>query len=310
MADIMPLKLLTKTIITDDFCILHLCADSPLPEFTPGAHISLETPFGWRNYSLANLSDGKSWQLAIKAEREGRGGSVWINDSLEQGMLINCQPPSNSFDLKEADDYLLIAGGIGITPILSMARHLDYIGKGYTLIFCVRDIDAAPLYDEVSTLNGNIIIHADNGLEDNFFDFWPLLETPNNKFIYCCGPKFLMEDIADMTGHWPSHQIYFEDFKPVESVRPDDQPFDIQIGSSDQLIHVPADKTALETLRHAGFDLRSSCESGTCGTCRTRYLDGEVIHHDLVLTDKEKQDYVMLCVSRARKTLKIDLSSK
>ncbi|MGB2028497.1 MAG: PDR/VanB family oxidoreductase [Candidatus Puniceispirillaceae bacterium] len=308
MDNIIPLELVSKTRVGKDFCILNLEAETPLLDHGPGAHISLKTPSGWRNYSLASLSDGKSWQVAVKAERTGRGGSVWITDSLEPGMMIDAQPPSNSFPLEDADDYLLIAGGIGITPILSMARQLDRQGKRYELIYCVRDNDTAVFRDEVAALNGAVTIHADNGSEDEFFDFWPLLETPDKKLVYCCGPKFLMEDIADMSGHWPSHQIHFEDFKPVERVRPDDKPFDIQINNSDQKIYVPADKTALEALRDAGFDLRSSCESGTCGTCRVRHLSGEVIHHDLVLSGDQKEKFMMLCVSRGAETIEIDIS--
>ena len=295
-----------KSGISSDFCTLRLQLEGGPRTFTPGSHTSLQTPFGWRNYSLANLADGDTWELGIKAERDGRGASSWIVDTLKEGDYIQCQEPNNTFPLKDADDYLLIAGGIGITAVLPMAKALDRAGRAYQFIYCVRDRQHAAFVDDVESLQGDITIHCDEGEEDQFFDFWPLVETPDTRLIYCCGPKIMMEDLEDMTGHWPEHQINFEDFKPVEIIKPDDAPFKVQLKSGEQFDVGPTE-TILQVLRSHGLETRSSCESGTCGSCRTRYLAGKIEHRDLVLTDVEKSRDVMICVSRGEGVVLLDV---
>ena len=295
-----------KSGISSDFCTLRLQLEGGARTFTPGSHTSLQTPFGWRNYSLANLADEDTWELGIKAERDGRGASSWIVDTLKEGDYIQCQAPNNTFPLKDADDYLLIAGGIGITAVLPMAKALDRAGRAYQFIYCVRDRQHAAFVDDVELLQGDIMIHCDEGEEDQFFDFWPLVETPDTRLIYCCGPKIMMEDLEDMTGHWPEHQINFEDFKPVEIIKPDDAPFKVELQSGEQFDVGPTE-TILQVLRSNGLDTRSSCESGTCGSCRTRYLAGKIEHRDLVLTDVEKSRDVMICVSRGEGVVLLDV---
>jgi len=295
-----------KSGISIDFCTLRLQLEGGPRTFTPGSHTSLQTPFGWRNYSLANLADGDTWELGIKAERGGRGASSWIVDTLKEGDYIQCQAPKNTFPLKDADTYLLIAGGIGITAVLPMAKALDRAGRAYQFIYCVRDRQHAAFVDDVESLHGDITIHCDEGEEDRFFDFWPLVETPDTRLIYCCGPKIMMEDLEDMTGHWPEHQINFEDFKPVEIIKPDDAPFKVELKSGEQFDVGPTE-TILQVLRSHGLETRSSCESGTCGSCRTRYLAGKIEHRDLVLTDVEKSRDVMICVSRGEGVVLLDV---
>lgn len=295
-----------KSRISSDFCTLKLQLEGEPHVFTPGSHTSMQTPFGWRNYSLANLCDGNIWQLGIKAERHGRGASSWIVDVLEEGETINCKVPENTFPLNDANNYLLIAGGIGITAVLPMARALDQTKKSYQFIYCLRDRESAAFVKEVESLQGDVIIHADEGEEEDFFDFWPLVETPDDRLIYCCGPKILMEDLEDMTGHWPAHQVNFEDFKPVDVIKSDDTSFVVELKDG-RLFDVGPTETILQVLRSNGLETRSSCESGTCGSCRTRYLDGEIDHRDLVLTENEKHQDLMICVSRANGVVVLDV---
>ena len=304
--EVLKAVVVEKSGISSDFCTLRLQLEGGARTFTPGSHTSLQTPFGWRNYSLANLADGDIWELGIKAERDGRGASSWIVDTLKEGDYIQCQSPNNTFPLKDADDYLLIAGGIGITAVLPMAKALDRAGRAYQFIYCVRDRQHAAFVDDVELLQGDITIHCDEGEEDQFFDFWPLVETPDTRLIYCCGPKIMMEDLEDMTGHWPEHQINFEDFKPVEIIKPDDAPFKVELKSGEQFDVGPTE-TILQVLRSHGLETRSSCESGTCGSCRTRYLAGKIEHRDLVLTDVEKSRDVMICVSRGEGVVLLDV---
>ena len=276
-----------------------------LPAFTPGAHIGVKTPAGsMRQYSLINdPANRKIYQLGIKTEKAGRGGSLSMAEKLKEGDLVQTLPPENNFELVKAAQYLFIAGGIGITPILCMCRTL--LSQGHTnitLVYCTREPASTFFHEEISSFSTQIktIIHHDNGDPAQALDFWPLLEAPDNRHIYCCGPKPLIEDIMDMTGHWPEHQIHFEDFKPVDTVRSDDTEFSVFLKHSNTRHLIPENQSILETLRSAGYELRSSCESGTCGSCKTALLAGEVDHRDLVLTETERKTSVMICVSRAK----------
>jgi phthalate 4,5-dioxygenase reductase subunit len=272
-----------------------------LPSFTPGAHITVETPDGaMRRYSLVN--DGTApteYVIAVKREPNSRGGSASMHERAVAGAALTVEAPENEFELVESDKYLLIAGGIGITPILAMARHLSRIGKQFEIIYCTRTAEDAAYLDEVRSLR-NVTIHHDRGNLDNVYDFWDRLAKPGNEHIYCCGPSGLMDEIKALTGHWSDGRVHFEDFNPVSVVRDDDVPFKVTLSKTQQTIEVPADRSILEALRDAGIHTVSSCESGTCGTCKCRLIAGEVEHRDHVLMDEEKSDYIMICVSRAK----------
>ena len=155
--------------------------------------------------------------------------------------------------------------------------------------------------DELTSgaLKGEVTIHHDDGDPDKVFDFWDLLETPTKAHVFCCGPKPLMEEVKGVTGHWPAGAVHFEDFKPVEMFRAADVAFDVTLAKTGLTVSVPVGSTILDALRQAGIKTPSSCESGTCGTCKTRLLEGEADHRDMVLMDEEKVDKIMICVSRA-----------
>jgi phthalate 4,5-dioxygenase reductase component len=306
-SDLISVKVIEKYAVDDDYCVMKLAAldGSPLPEFSAGAHISAKTPQGgMRNFSLANDPEQRDhYELGIKAEREGRGASASMVDKVAAGDVIEILGPDNDFELVPAEQYLFIAGGIGITPILSMCRQLLRQGnKNFKLIYCSQSPNTTVFLADVMApdLAPFVTLHHDNGDLSALYDFWPHLETPDKRHIYCCGPKPLMEDIKDMSGHWPESQVHFEDFKPVEVLQEDDTAFDVLLSKSGKRLVIPEDQSILETLRNAGYDLKSSCESGTCGTCRTTLLSGNVAHRDLVLTDAEKETSIMICVSRAR----------
>lgn len=272
-----------------------------LPGFAPGAHITIETPGGaMRRYSLVN--DGTApdtYVIAVKREAQSRGGSEAMHTQAQPGTQLVVDPPENDFSLVPASKYLLIAGGIGITPILSMARALAAQGTPFKLIYCTRSPDETAYLDEVAAIPG-ATVHHDQGDIDNFYDFWDHFETPGTEHVYCCGPAPLMEEIKALSGHWAEGRVHFEDFAGVEAVRADDTAFSVKLASSGREILVPADRTILEALRDAGEKTVSSCESGTCGTCKCRLISGEADHRDLVLMDEEKSDYIMICVSRAK----------
>jgi phthalate 4,5-dioxygenase reductase component len=147
-----------------------------------------------------------------------------------------------------------------------------------------------------------VTMHHDGGDPAKAFDLWPALETPKGAHIYCCGPRGLMDAVRDMTGHWPSSAVHFEDFAagiaPAKAAA--DVAFTVKLAKSGLTLAVPPDKSILEVIRAAGIDAASSCESGTCGTCRTGLISGTVDHRDMVLAEHEKNSAIMICVSRAK----------
>ena len=142
-------------------------------------------------------------------------------------------------------------------------------------------------------------IHHDGGDLAKALDLWPVVEKPQGH-LYCCGPRGLMQSVRDMTGHWSPSAVHFEAFTEAGEPKPDDRPFTVRLAKSGGSVAVPVGKTILEALRDHGLDVPSSCESGTCGTCRTRLISGDVDHRDLVLADDEHAGNIMVCVSRAR----------
>ena len=276
-----------------------------LPAFTAGSHLTVITPKGVRrNYSLcSDSSETARYEIAVKRDANGRGGSLSMADDVHEGALLTVSAPRNNFALSaRANASLFIAGGIGITPILSMMRSLKHRGDGhpFRLIYCTRDADSTAFLDALQTeFAGLVTIHHDNGDVNAAFDFWPVFEKPSGAHIYCCGPKALMETVADMSGHWPSGSIHFESFGVDAKAFSENLAFAVTLQRSGKRVVVSAEQTLLEALRASGCRVRSSCESGTCGSCKTGLMSGLVDHRDMVLTDEERANYVMVCVSRA-----------
>ncbi len=277
-----------------------------LPRFTAGAHITIRVPNGLlRKYSLCNdPAERDRYQVAVKREVQGRGGSANLIDTAKTGDELMVAPPVNDFGLPpRAQDFLFIAGGIGITPIMAMIREIQAQGKRFRLFYCTRSPETTAFAQELSApeFAGKVVIHHDQGDPAFSLDLKPILaERRNREHLYCCGPRPLMEAVRRMTDHWSTTAVHFEAFSEAETHKPDDKPFRVRIARSGKVVEVPADKTILEVLRENGFDVPSSCETGTCGTCRTRMLSGEADHRDLVLAEHERSDHIMICVSRAR----------
>ena len=302
----LPLRVSRASAETPDIRLFELTtADgAELPEFSPGAHISVRAPNGViRKYSLCNdPAERTRYEIAVLREPGGRGGSVSMVDEVKEGDEILATAPRNDFPLMPSPaGYTFIAGGIGITPILSMMRHLkSSAGPKFKLFYCTRSKEKTAFYQHLSApaFRGQVVMHHDGGDLDKALDLWPVLENPRGH-VYCCGPRGLMDSVRDMTGHWNASAVHFEAFSDAEAHKPDDRPFRVKLARSGAVIDVAADKTILETIRAAGHEAPSSCESGTCGTCKTRLLAGEADHRDLVLTENERNDHIMICVSRA-----------
>jgi phthalate 4,5-dioxygenase reductase subunit len=277
---------------------------SDLPEFSAGAHIGVRVPNGLvRKYSLCNdPAERDRYVIAVLREADGRGGSISLVGEAKEGDEILVSLPQNEFPLVNSSaGYLFIAGGIGITPIMSMVRHLNGSGAGtFKLYYCTRSPQVTAFREELNhaQFRGQVIIHHDGGDPSRSLDLWPALEQPRGH-LYCCGPPGLMKAVRDMTGHWPPSSVHFEAFVEPEKRKPDDRAFRVRLAKSGHVVHVPVGTTILEAVRRAGHAAPSSCESGTCGTCRTTLIEGEADHRDLVLAEHERRSSIMICVSRA-----------
>lgn len=281
-------------------------AGGALPAFAPGAHIPVRTPGGEiRRYSLCNAPEETDrYEIAVKRDAAGRGGSVGMTDRLAVGARLPVAAPRNEFALHpRAKRFLFIAGGIGITPMMSMMRHLVATGgPRFDLHYCTRSAAHTAFALELAsaTYAGRVALHHDDGDPAQGFDFWPVLEKPTDAHIYCCGPRGLMDAVRDMTGHWPGGAVHFESFGVDAALRRHDRPFHVRLARTGVTVEVPAHRSILEALRAQGVELRSSCEAGSCGTCRTTLLAGAAEHRDFVLGEDERASQIMICVSRAR----------
>jgi phthalate 4,5-dioxygenase reductase subunit len=278
-----------------------------LPAFTAGSHINLRVPNGlMRKYSLCSDPDARDhYRVAIKREDTGRGGSIYLIDNTKEGDEWFISAPDNAFALPQrGDHFIFIAGGIGITPFIAMIHALkNDPAKKFRLYYCSRTPDMTAFREELSApeYKGKVIIHYDGGDPTKSLDLWPIVEERKNReHLYCCGPRGLMQAVRDVTGHWSSAAIHFEAFSDADARRPDDTPFNVKLAKNGDVIEVPVGTTILEAMRAKGYDVPSSCESGTCGTCRTKLIEGEADHRDLVLTEAERGSQIMICVSRAK----------
>lgn len=285
---------------------LNEAQGQPLPSFTPGSHLSVRTPSGLVNkYSLVNspLETGR-YVIAVKRDAQGRGGSVSMADDLVAGAEIDSSLPDNAFELNtDRPDIIFIAGGIGITPIYSMIQYLLGIGMDrFMLYYFSRNAQSTPYLAEFRSpeLSGRAVIHHDDGDPEKSFDLWPVLEKPRDCRIYCCGPRFLMESVKDMTGHWPAGRVKFESFGAEARRVKNNIPFSVRLQRSGRLVRVDENTSILDALTAQGVHVPCSCESGTCGTCKTGLVEGDVDHRDMVLDESEKDNHIMVCVSRAR----------
>jgi phthalate 4,5-dioxygenase reductase component len=296
----------TLKMITPQICQFELRHPDGrvLPPFKAGAHINVDTPAGvTRSYSLINDEiENDRYVIAVKREHEGRGGSISMHTATAQGDVLRISTPSNAFQLYDAAKYLLVAGGIGITPILSMFRKLVRQGhRDVRLIYCTRSAEATPYLNELTApgVRDLVTIHHGSYSAGTRFDFWPFLRAPTGQQLYYCGPSALMVTLYAQTIHWPRSAVHNEDFGGVSIVGVDSKPFKVRRAATDEILEIPADRSIIEVFRDAGLKPNCSCESGTCGTCRVRLVSGEPDHRDLVLTQEERVQFFMPCVSRA-----------
>ena len=303
-----PLRVVGKSCIATDVFLFELAHrdGAPLPAFSGGAHVTVLTPNGLtRRYSLCNSpAQADRYLLAVKREHQGQGGSASMIDQVRCGDELLSSAPRNDFALAAgASSHLLIAGGIGITPMLSMLHELQARGADFQLIYLTRSAEFTAFREELqaSELAGRVLLHHDHGDLARALDLSPWLAKPRDGLhVYCCGPRGLMQSVHEQTRGWPHGSVHFEDFGTSEAPQAvQDRPFTVKLARSGGTVAVPADVSILEALRRKGIAVPSSCESGTCGTCRTGLLAGVAEHRDYVLGEDEQETEIMICVSRA-----------
>lgn len=278
-----------------------------LPTFQPGAHIDVHLPNGMtRQYSITNgPGDLMSYVIGVKAESASKGGSKVLVETVREGDLLSISEPRNNFPLRrDATRTVLIAGGIGITPLLSMARFLDKSSLNYELHYFTRAGETTAFRAELEALHGKVIFHT--GLPRDAIGQTiasALGQWSQAQHVYVCGPGPMLETVRDTAAAqgWPESSIHFEYFKN-DKVIDNSSAFEVELARSAMTLHVPAGKTILEVMRDNGLTVPSSCEQGACGTCLTTVIEGEVDHQDVYLNDSEKRSNtcMMTCVSRAK----------
>jgi phthalate 4,5-dioxygenase reductase component len=306
--DLRPLSVTRKTALARDICAFELRHPdgTALPATTAGSHIQVQTPHGvLRPYSLCGdpmVTD--CYTIAVKREAQGRGGSVSMVDHLNVGDTLWVGEVENHFELSDkARSFVLVAGGIGITPIMAMMHALHQEGlRPFKLLYLTRDEPVTAFAQELrdSPWAGSVTLHHDHGDPRQAHDLWKWFEKPvAGCHVYCCGPTPLMDAVRDMTGHWPEQAIHFESFVADTKQQADDVPFEVELARSQRQLHVQVGQTLLQALRDSGTQVASSCESGTCGSCKVGLLEGVADHRDMVLLPEERERCIMPCVSRA-----------
>ena len=316
----LSVRLTRKTAETATICSLELSAlpGQRLPAFSPGDHIDLSLPNGLvRQYSLCNGPfDSACYQLGVLRDPASRGGSQAVHDLLQEGQTLSISAPKNHFALDgEARESLLFAGGIGVTPLLSMAKHLAAARRRFTLHYCTRSREQAAFVQRLSEadLAGHVQWHFDDGAAEQKLDIAAALAHPEpGTQVYVCGPRGFMDAVlgSARAAGWPESQLHYEFFSGEVQHETRDGPFEVEIASTGQIIEVDADCTVAQALERAGVRLMTSCEQGVCGTCLTRVLDGVPDHRDSYLSPEEQaaNDQFLPCCSRARSPrLRLDL---
>jgi vanillate O-demethylase ferredoxin subunit len=292
-------------------------AGGDLVPFTAGGHIDLHLSNGMiRSYSLVNdQRERHRYIIAVNKELAGRGGSRFVHDNLRVGDIVRVSKPSNNFALcEEAGHSLLIAGGIGITPLLSMARRLDALGRSFELVYAARTRSAAAFLDEIEALRSNghigVCLDFDDERSGRVFDLAAIArQAPAQAHLYCCGPQPMLEAFETVTAGRPADRVHVEYFQAK------DPPaiaggFEVKLARSNRTIAVEAGKTILDALLDAGVAANHACSEGVCGTCETRVIDGIPDHRDQFLSKEEHaaNKTMMICCSGAKSaTLVLDL---
>lgn len=286
----------------EDVVSLRLVAANgrPLPAWQPGAHLDLELPSGRkRQYSLCgDPEDRSSYRIAVRRIADGNGGSVEVHEALRQRTEATVRGPRNAFPFITAERYLFVAGGIGITAILPMVRLAAARGADWRLVYAGRSRASMPFLGEIAEFDRQrVSIRPDeeHGIPVSGAEL--LEQAPEQAVVYCCGPMPMITGVRLDLPASRADSLHFERFSPPPVVG--GRPFQVDLARRGVSLRVPADRSALSVIREHAPDVAYSCQQGFCGTCEVRVVSGSVDHRDALLTEEERRDRMMICVSRA-----------
>ncbi|MGI5151302.1 PDR/VanB family oxidoreductase [Plantactinospora sp. CA-294935] len=306
-AEAIDVTVVGRRMAADDVVELTLArpATQPLPQWTPGAHVDVLLPTGAvRQYSLCgDPADDRSWRLGVLREPAGRGGSAWLCEHAVEGTPLILHGPRNNFPLVDAERYVFVAGGVGITPVLPMVHAAERAGRPWTLWYGGRRRSGMAFLDELARYGDRVRIRPED--RSGPLDLAGVLaDAAPGTLVYCCGPVGLIDAMQARCRPLPAGTLRVERFTAVEQPPGDGPDRDIEVvcRASGLTVPVPAGCSILDAVRRAGLDVLSSCTEGICGTCETTVLDGVPEHRDSLLTEEEREagDTMMICVSRAR----------
>jgi vanillate O-demethylase ferredoxin subunit len=281
-----------------------------LPAFSAGAHVDVHLPNGLtRQYSLCNdPGEGHRYLIGVLRDAASRGGSAALHDQVKEGDVLQISAPKNHFPLAhDAAHSVLVAGGIGVTPILCMAERLAVTGASFEMHYCSRAPERTAFRERIAAAGfaGKVQFHFDDGAAAQKLDLPSLLARQGaGVHLYVCGPTGFMDWVLDgaRAAGWPAAQLHYEFFGATVAHSATDASFEVQLASSGRIVVVPKDKTITQALSDAGVEIAVSCEQGVCGTCLTRVLGGVPDHKDLYLTPEEQaaNDQFTPCCSRSK----------
>jgi vanillate O-demethylase ferredoxin subunit len=307
----LSVRVARKVVEAQDICTFELVAADgrALPAFSAGSHIDLQLPGGFtRQYSLCNdPTESHRYLIGVLRDPASRGGSIALHEQVSEGDLLTISAPKNHFPLAhDAKRHLLLAGGIGITPILCMAERLAITGADFELHYCTRSRERTAFRGRIaaSAFAHRVAFHFDDGAPEQRLDLAALLAQPQpGTHLYVCGPKGFMDACLGGARErgWAEAQLHYEFFSADVSPQARDGAFEVMLASSGRVVVVPKDRTVVQALAAAGVEVQTSCEQGVCGTCLTRVLEGVPDHRDMYLAPEEQaaNDQFTPCCSRA-----------
>ena len=309
---LLSVRVARKSIEAEDICSLELVSadGAPLPAFAAGSHIDVQLPGGpTRQYSLCNdPAETHRYLIAVLRDARSRGGSAAVHERVKVGDTLVISAPKKHFALAhDASSHLLLAGGIGVTPLLCMAERLAHAGADFEMHYCTRSPARTAFRQRIAVapFASRVAFHFDDGEAAQKLDIAALLAAPRaGRHLYVCGPKGFMDAVlgSARAQGWPQAQIHYEFFGADAAPAAGDGGFEVMLASSGRVIKVAPDRSVVQALAEAGVSVATSCEQGVCGTCLTRVIEGEPDHRDLYLTPQEQaaNDQFLPCCSRAK----------
>jgi ferredoxin-NADP reductase len=279
-------------------------AGETLPPWDPGAHVDLLLSQDLeRQYSLCgNVGDRYTWRVAVLREPDSRGGSHWVHDRINVGDRVRVRGPRNNFALVDRDEYLFIAGGIGITPLLPMIARCEARGLPWKLVYGGRTMASMAFLDSLTAYGDKVTVWPQDSR--GIIDLDALLGEPKDTVaVYCCGPGALLDAVEQRCATWPADALHIERFRPKAGALDGvNEAFDIELDSTGAVLTVGPTQSIVDVLEEANIEVPTSCREGTCGTCETVLFEGIPDHRDSYLTDQEKEsnEVIMICCSRAK----------